>query len=326
MPRVFVVPHHENEALFPKIAMLGNAAQGDFKFHILPPDQGLDSPLRSTKSDFRHLLLHLEKTRSNFGGASDDLIVAFFDGILTAEEAGLSNLFMAGARYDEPTPCTAVISLRFISWGILEQKFDYELQRHALLHLIVCGLLGAYTHVDAHHETYGCLLDFNARLFDFNRKLQRGYHLCSPAEGGCYEKVQKERYGNSIIQLCSTFKYEINQEKLQVVIGDLVMGDKFDRIQNATIINKSTVVNAFNAVQERLDSKTAEALLQVAELIEKSKNPAAASLFDNFNKELVESSQDKTKLKQYWDGLVAVLPSVATLGDAAAKIARLFLG
>jgi hypothetical protein len=98
-------------------------------------------------------------------------VIALFDGALTAREAGLSNFFMAGARYDEPTPCTAVVSLRFISWGILEQKFDYDLQRHALLHLILCGLLGAYTHIEAHHETYGCLFDFNARLIDFKSKI-----------------------------------------------------------------------------------------------------------------------------------------------------------
>src|SRR5262249_39274601 len=142
MPRVFIIPHYENELLFPEIALRANSAQADFKFHVLPPDNDPDSPLHAQAVDFRQMLPYLEKKKSRFGAERNDLVIAFFDGVLTAIDAGLSNLFMAGARFDEPTPCTAVISLKFISWGILEQKFDYDLQRHALLHLILCGILG----------------------------------------------------------------------------------------------------------------------------------------------------------------------------------------
>jgi hypothetical protein len=116
----------------------------------------------------------------------------------------------------------------------------------------------------------------------------------------------------------------VDQSKLQVVIGELVMGDKFERIQNATIINRSTVIDAFNAVKNDLDPETADVLLQIAEMVERSENQAAASLFDGFNEELTKKNQDNCKLRQYWDGLVAVLPAIATLGESISKIVRIF--
>ncbi len=33
-----------------------------------------------------------------------------------------------------------------------------------------------------------------------------------------------------------------------------------------------------------------------------------------------------SKLRQYWDGLLAILPKLATLADAAAKVTDLFTG
>src|SRR5215468_7415587 len=130
MPRIFIIPHYENEALFPEIALRSNSVQADFVFHVLPPDNDHTGPLHTDAADFRQILSYLEQRKSHLGADTTDLVIAFFDGVLTAKEIGLSNLFMASSRFDEPHPCTAVISLRFISWGILEQKFDYDLQRH----------------------------------------------------------------------------------------------------------------------------------------------------------------------------------------------------
>jgi len=324
MPRVFIIPHRENEAVFSRLISKANSSQADFMFHVLPPDDSPNSPMRAGVADFRPILEYLNARKLALGATPTDLLITFFDGILTAREAGLTNLFMAGSRYDELTPCNAVISLRFLSWGILEERFNYDLQRHAFLHLVICGLLGAYTHLQAHHETFGCLLDFNSRLFDFNRKLQRGYYLCSPDERDCHRKVQAERYGNSILQLCSVLKYDIDQPALQIVIGKLVMGDKFENIQNATIINRSLVVEAFNTVKEGLDEATANALVKIAEAVEKSGNHAAGAMFNEFSTEMAKPTRDKGKLRQYWEGLLAILPNLATLAEAAGKVAELF--
>lgn len=320
------MPHRENEAVFSQMVSIANASQADFTFHVLPPDETPDRPTRGGIADFRHILEYLDERKPDFGGRPDDLLLTFYDGILEAREAGLTNLFMAGSRYDEPTPCNGVISLQFLSWDILEERFNYDLQRHAFLHLCICGLLGAYTHIHPHRETYGCLFDFNDRLFDFNRKLQRGYYLCSPDENDCHRKVQHERYGNSIIQLCSVLKYGIDKQALQLVIGEIVMGDKFENIKNATIVNRSFVVDAFNSVNEQLDEETADALVTIAEAVEQSGNLAAGALFDQFSQELAKPENDKGKLHQFWDGLIAVLPSVATLTNAVAKIGGLFVG
>ena len=55
------------------------------------------------------------------------------------------------------------------------------------------------------------------------------------------------------------------------------MGDIFHDIQDATIINKSTVQNAINKVKKEHDEETSKALLEVAEFIENSKEPSAGT-------------------------------------------------
>src|SRR6266446_139094 len=324
MPRVFVIPHHHEEQLFSVTAATANASQSDFRFHTLPPEARKDTPLMAPQSDFRCILKYLEHRKEALAAAPDDLMVAFYQGVLGAKEAGLTNLFVAGARYDEPTPCTAVVSMRFLSCDILESKFDYSLQKHALLHLLVCCLLGAYTHVDAHTATFGCLLDFDARLSDFNRKLSRGYYLCSPQENDCCRAFQREKYGNAIIQLCSTLKYKTDQKSIQISIGEFIMGDSFKDIKNSTIINRSKVVNALNTIGGHVDEDTKSAIIEVANIVSESQNAAAGALLDQFNDELAKHQHDRSKLKQFWNGLTTLLPDIAKLGGAVAKIVAIF--
>ena len=82
----------------------------------LPPDEDFNRSICGHIADFRDILTYLDARKNMLGARSEDLLLAFFDGVLEAREAGLTNLFMAGSRYDEPTPCTGVISLGFLSW------------------------------------------------------------------------------------------------------------------------------------------------------------------------------------------------------------------
>lgn len=89
----------------------------------------------------------------------------------------------------------------------------------------MCCLIGGYTKLAAHHQNYGCLLDFNNQLVSFNQKLQMGYYLCSSRQSGCYDAMQSERYGGSIIRLCKVLKEGIDHKKLQTIIQELIMGN-----------------------------------------------------------------------------------------------------
>ncbi|MEB3123247.1 MAG: hypothetical protein VKL41_18740 [Snowella sp.] len=108
------------------------------------------------------------------------------------------------------------------------------------------------------------------------------------------------------------------------LILETVMGDKYENITNSTIINRSSLENAFNQIKEQVDEETANALIQVAEIVGQSNNPAAGVLLTSFTDEVKSKEPDKSKLSQYWNGLVTVLPSVATLSTACAKIIPLF--
>lgn len=112
------------------------------------------------------------------------------------------------------------------------------------------------------------------------------------------------------------FKVELAQKTESVV------GDRFEHIANSTIINRSTVEDALNSLVQRHEQTTANALIQVIDEVKKSANLAAASLLNELLTELKQKQPKHPKLLQYWDGLVAVLPSIAKLGDAAAQIAK----
>ncbi|NEQ36501.1 MAG: hypothetical protein F6K40_09515 [Okeania sp. SIO3I5] len=223
MPKVLIIPHYHYENEFTNFLEQVNSTQPDFKFYLLPPENKHTSPLKKAHADYLEILEFLDRQKRYLSLWEEDLLISFYDGVITALDHGLVNLFIAGANIEDLYPCTAVVSLQFISWGILEQKYDYALQRHALFHLVICCLIGGYTKLVAHHQTYGCLLDFNNELVSFNRKLQMGYYLCSNSQSGCYDAMQSELYGHSIISLCRVLKNGIDQKRLQVIIQELIM-------------------------------------------------------------------------------------------------------
>jgi hypothetical protein len=106
--------------------------------------------------------------------------------------------------------------------------------------------------------------------------------------------------------------------------GVTVMGDVFEGIQNATIINKSWVEDSFNKVKKEYNEETSKALLNVAEFIEKSNDHAAGSIFNSFTEELNKPQPDKSKLKSSWEGIERLLPSIATVSASVAKVVTLF--
>jgi hypothetical protein len=126
------------------------------------------------------------------------------------------------------------------------------------------------------------------------------------------------------------YRINVRNRNIERIKGDKVMGDKtagdiFKGIRNATIINRSVVQDAIKTVKMKSGDDMSAALASVAQIVEESKNAAAGTLFNQFSEELKKSSPDKSILRQYWDGLVSLLPDIAKLTEACAKIATLFL-
>jgi len=113
--------------------------------------------------------------------------------------------------------------------------------------------------------------------------------------------------------------FEQSRESPQTTTSIYIFRD----IQNATIINASLVENSFNKVKRELDEETGNTLVEIAKFIEKSGNASAGLLFDKFNEELNKPQPEKSRLSDFWSGIVAVLPSVATLAGAVSKITGL---
>jgi hypothetical protein len=102
--------------------------------------------------------------------------------------------------------------------------------------------------------------------------------------------------------------------------GDTFMGDKYGNITNSTVVVRSSVQDAFNKISKDIDQETGNAIVQAAEIVENSNNPAAGSLYTSFAEELKSEHRDTEKLKSYWDALVTILPDVASVGNSILKV------
>jgi len=244
MPRVIIIPDRQIEYICRDAVYFANTCQGDFNFYLIPQIKSDDTPLDKPSAEVSNILNYLDNIKKQYNYYSEDLVLAFYNGFLKATNAGYSNLYYAGSNVTEQYPCTGVISLKYLEWNILKEKYNYEVQKHSILHLIVCGIIGSYTNLTAHKDI-GCLLDFNQRLTSFNLKLQRGYYLCSTTEFGCYENIQKGTYGNSIIRLCEKFK--INN--YQTIVNN-IMGDNF---QVGDITNNSGQINVGKEIKPEVN-------------------------------------------------------------------------
>jgi hypothetical protein len=100
------------------------------------------------------------------------------------------------------------------------------------------------------------------------------------------------------------------------------MADRFENIQNSTIVNSSFVQAAFNK-SKQADEGTANVLLEIAEAVARSKNEEAGEILDQFNEELARLQPCKSLLRRSWGYLVQVLPTVTAIADATEAIAKL---
>jgi hypothetical protein len=128
-------------------------------------------------------------------------------------------------------------------------------------------------------------------------------------------------------QISECFPVDEAVEALQpagVVIEEYIMGDVFKNISHATIINRSVVERAFNRYKDSSDDDVAVALKEIAQHVDASGNIAAAAVFNQFASTLIEEKPDKSKLGQYWDSLVAILPGVGSITGAASAIVKIF--
>jgi len=311
MPKVIIIPYNQIEGVCQSAMTFANSCQSDFNFYLIPQTKLTNSPLNKSRVEFTKVLKYLEDIRKRYGYDQDDLILTFYNGILEASDHGLTNLFLAGSRYDEQPPCTGVISIKYLDWNILE-KYDYVVQKHSILHLIVCAMIGAHTHLEA-HGNIGCLLDFNANLSSFNLKLRKGYYLCSANEFGCYDKIEKEQYGKAILQLCDSFK----NSNHQTIIKEIIMGDKIqvgDIHGNTGQIIIGKDINISNSDNDRKEiAEKIEALIKLLsqEKVEDEQRQSLVTNFDKIKEEISDEQQpDKSKIFKWLTNTKKVLENV----------------
>jgi len=101
--------------------------------------------------------------------------------------------------------------------------------------------------------------------------------------------------------------------------GGVHMGDVFQGISNSTIISRSIVENAFNRLQESGDTEAAALMLKIGNTVSASESVAAGAVYSQMAQEVAKPEQDKSVIKDCWDGLVKILPSLAELSAAVIK-------
>lgn len=101
--------------------------------------------------------------------------------------------------------------------------------------------------------------------------------------------------------------------------------NKFENIQNSTVINNSIVNNSFNKVKTEYGEDIVNALMEVSKFIEKSGDLSARILFDKFNEELNKPQPDKSTIRKIWEGIEKTLPTINALSDVIVKLSPLFM-
>ncbi len=124
MPKVIIIPDRLVKKVCREAVNFASTCQSDFDFYLIPNTVITDSL-------FKNPYLEIYETENYFSGLKkinnyndDDLIIKFYNGTLQATKHGLSNLFCAGSKYDDEYPLAAVISLQYLDWEILEEKYS----------------------------------------------------------------------------------------------------------------------------------------------------------------------------------------------------------
>jgi nucleoside phosphorylase len=202
MLRVVLILDHASRGFVQPLASLLNHQQDDFKIEICTKVPAV-SRLQASDAhvDIDEGMRDVAACKAALGLRDEDLLIRFCGAVLSARSHGLTNLFIAGSALSEHPPRVAIISTRFIKNQILPADPSYGRQRHALYHLLVCCLLGAFLDMAAHRDR-GCLLDFNSFTPDILRKLEIGYSFCD----NCLRHVECHPLGNSISIICGILK------------------------------------------------------------------------------------------------------------------------
>lgn len=111
MPKVLILPHYQYENEFENFLNEANKTQSDFKFYLLPPYSGDNSLLRKPHADYLEILEFLDSQKKQMRSDKEYLLITFYDGVITAFDHGLANLFIAGANVEDLYPCTGLARL-----------------------------------------------------------------------------------------------------------------------------------------------------------------------------------------------------------------------
>jgi hypothetical protein len=327
MPKVIIIPDNQVENVCRDAVNFANTCQSDFNFYLIPQIKSDNSPLDKSSSEVFETLEYLDSFKKQNNYENEDLVLTFYNGILKATTHGLSNLFCAGSNIADKYPCTGIISLKYLGWDVLEEKYNYEVQKHSILHLIVCGIIGSYTNLKPHTDI-GCLLDLNLKLTSFNLKLQKGYYLCSKTEYGCYESIKKEKFGNSILRLCERFKSNNYQTIINNIMGDNIQVGDISNNSGQIVIGKDIIISASQEEKKVIADKIEELLKYIRkEDISDEEKQSLITNFDKVREEIIdEEKPDKSKIAKWLNNTKKIVENIVLTHETSQAISWIYSG
>lgn len=216
---VLIYPDRNLRYLFQDLIPKLNT-QYSFNFKLLEINEELEQITKQSTIDFVSYKNTLTAFKLKSGYQETDLLILFTYAELSDSEYHVKSLFLTGRSLSEQGKCNSIVSLDNVNWDLFTEYYNYEIQKDALLHLLMCSLIATYCEINPHIETNGCLMDINLKLIEFKEKLKKGYYLCH--EKGCMTKVSENKYGHAILQLCHTFKYStLSNVYLNIPINDI---------------------------------------------------------------------------------------------------------
>lgn len=111
---------------------------------------------------------------------------------------------------------------------------------------------------------------------------------------------------------------------IHIEVGEVHVGDTFKHIgAGAVVVNRSTLQNALNRVENDHGPDVAQAVRELADAVARTGNPDAVDNLNGLTEELERPDPRKNRLKTWLDAIVSALPGVTQVAEAAARLSQL---
>jgi|GEM_PF-6822866 len=181
---------------------LANTAQAQLKFEKLELTAEEEIQIQSPPEDFHDSTIaktmeQIADFKRKRGFHDEDLFILFTEKKIN-DSTGKDPYFSIGNSLSETPPGVALISLDYLlpKTSILKYPDDRNYAGKSIQLNLLTVLVWAFTQMEMHYTTNGCIMDFCGSIPDINHALENDFVFCT--QEGCQKLIQQTEVGKAI--------------------------------------------------------------------------------------------------------------------------------